>query len=82
MQLYPRRRNVAAQVVEELKMVTYATPPMEEHRKQKQTKNSRCHCNGTDLVGEYLGVEPGMGLKELHQPLGQILRCRLGNKKV
>ena len=28
-----RRRNVAAQVVEELKTVTYATPPMEERRK-------------------------------------------------
>ena len=30
--LYPRRQNVAAQVAEELKMVTYATPPMEECR--------------------------------------------------
>ena len=32
MHLYSRRRNVAAQVVEELKMVTYATLPMEERR--------------------------------------------------
>ena len=30
--LYPRRRNVAAQVADELKIVTYATPPMEERR--------------------------------------------------
>ena len=37
--LYPRRRNVAAQVVEEeLKTVTYATPPMEERRKKKKKK--------------------------------------------
>ena len=35
---YPRRRNVAAQVAEELKMVRYAIPPMEERSK----KNS-CH---------------------------------------
>ena len=35
MDLYPRRRNVAAQVAEELKMATYATPLMEEHRKEK-----------------------------------------------
>ena len=34
MHLYPRRWNVAAQVAEELKMVTYATPPMEERRKK------------------------------------------------
>ena len=31
--LVPPRRNVAAQVVEELKTVTYLTPPMEERRK-------------------------------------------------
>ena len=31
---HPRRRNVAAQVAEELKTVTYATPPMEKRRKK------------------------------------------------
>ena len=30
MHLYPRRRNVAFEVAEELKTVTYATPPVEE----------------------------------------------------
>ena len=30
MHLYPRRRNVAVQVAEELKTGTYATSPMEE----------------------------------------------------
>ena len=34
---HPRRRNVAAQVAEELKTVTYATPPMEERRKKRKT---------------------------------------------
>ena len=34
MHLYHRRQNVAAQVVEELKTVTYATPPMQERRKK------------------------------------------------
>ena len=38
MHLYPRRQNVAAQVMEELKTVTlYATPPMEERRKKRKT---------------------------------------------
>ena len=32
MHLYPRRRNVAAQVAEKLKTVTYATPRVEESR--------------------------------------------------
>ena len=43
MQLYPRRWNVAAQVVKELKTVTYATPrnPMEERRK-KERKCTLC----------------------------------------
>ena len=36
MRLCPRRRNVAAQVAEELKTVIYATPPMEERRKKKK----------------------------------------------
>ena len=36
MHLYTRRRNVAAQVAEELKTVTYATPPLEECRKEKK----------------------------------------------
>ena len=35
MHLYPRRQNVAAQVVEELKMVAYATPPMEKRRERE-----------------------------------------------
>ena len=34
MHFYPQRWNVAAQVVEELKMVIYATSPMEERRKK------------------------------------------------
>ena len=36
MHLYPQRRNVAAQVAEELKTVTYAAPPMEERRKKEK----------------------------------------------
>ena len=35
---YPRRRNVAAQVAEELKTITYATPHMEERRKKEKKK--------------------------------------------
>ena len=34
MHLHPQRQNVAAQVAEELKTVTYATAPMEERRKE------------------------------------------------
>ena len=34
MHLCPRRRNVAAQVAEELKTDTYATAPMEKRRKK------------------------------------------------
>ena len=34
--LYPRRRDVAAQVVEELKAATYATPLIEERRKNPE----------------------------------------------
>ena len=41
MHLYPRRRNVAAQVAEELKTVTYAIPPMEERRKKRKKKTQR-----------------------------------------
>ena len=55
--LYPRRRNVAAHVAEELKTVTYATPPMEERRKKKKKEkktsilgstgdNDMCPCGG------------------------------------
>ena len=44
MQLYPRRQNVAAQVVEELKTVTYATPSyggtQKERKKTFSTFNS------------------------------------------
>ena len=36
--LYPGRRNVAAQVADELKTVTYATPPMEERTKKERKK--------------------------------------------
>ena len=36
MHLYPRRRNVAAQVGKELKTVTYAAPSMEERRKKER----------------------------------------------
>ena len=38
MRLYPRRRNVAAQVAEEFKRnpITYATPPMEERREKEK----------------------------------------------
>ena len=32
----PRIQNVAAQVAEDFKTVTYATPPMEERRKKKE----------------------------------------------
>ena len=35
MHLYPRRWNVATQVAEELKTVTYATPPMEACRERE-----------------------------------------------
>ena len=38
MHMYPRRWNVAAQVAEELKMVTCASPPIEERRKNKIKK--------------------------------------------
>ena len=37
MRLYPRRRNVAAQMAEKLKTVTYDTPPMEERRKKTKS---------------------------------------------
>ena len=48
MHLYPRRWNVAAQVAEELKMVTYATPLMEERRKKK--KCCVCCCLSLSLL--------------------------------
>ena len=38
MHLYPRRWNVAAQEAKELKTVTYATPPMKECRKKRETE--------------------------------------------
>ena len=47
MHLYPRRRNVSAQVAEELKPVTYATPPMEEHRKKRKARSTtKGHARG------------------------------------
>ena len=36
MNLYPQRRNVAAQVAEKFKTVTYATSPMEERRRRRR----------------------------------------------
>ena len=42
MHLYHRRRNVAAQMAEELKTVTYVTPPMEESRKKRRKKLCGC----------------------------------------
>ena len=45
MHLYPRRGNVAAQVAEEFKTVTYATP-MEERRKRRRVLciHTTLHC--------------------------------------
>ena len=40
MHSYPRRRNVAAQVAEELKPVTYATPPNMEERRKKDSSSA------------------------------------------
>ena len=34
--MYPQRRNVAAQVAEELKTVIYATPPMVRNTEKKE----------------------------------------------
>ena len=42
MHLSPRRRNVAAHMAEELRTVTYVTPPMEERRKQGGKKYDAC----------------------------------------
>ena len=67
MHLYPQRWNVAAQVVEELKTVTYTTPPTEEHRKKEKEKSrtNRSLCfllllllilNG--VQGGVIGVQP------------------------
>ena len=39
MHLYPGRQNVAAQVAEELKPITYATLPMEERRKRRRRRD-------------------------------------------
>ena len=44
MHLYPRRWNVAAQVAEELKTVTCATPPVGERRKKKKRRYASVHC--------------------------------------
>ena len=44
MHLYPRRRKVAAQVTEELKMVTYAKTPMKERRRRtRRFAGGSCH---------------------------------------
>ena len=55
MYLYPRRRKVAAQVAEELKTATYATPPTEERRKKEKGKKSTtlCLCCETPLLTEH-----------------------------
>ena len=48
--LYPRRRNVAGQVAEELKTVTlYATSPMEERRRRRRSWRRMAAC-GRDLT--------------------------------
>ena len=54
MHLYPRRRNVAAEVAEELKTVTYATPqaPMEERRK-KEKNHSIIHSIIQSLIQSF-----------------------------
>ena len=44
MHLYPWRWNVAAQMVEELKTVTYATSPMEKQRKEKKKEKKNLNC--------------------------------------
>ena len=41
MYFYPLRRNVAAQVAEELKIVAYAGPPMEERRKKRRRRQKK-----------------------------------------
>ena len=56
MHLYPRRRNVAGQVADEIKTITYATPPMEAHR-----KTNSLSCAG----GKALNCERGDGVVEL-----------------
>ena len=48
--LYPRRRNVAAQMAEELKTVTCATRPMEERRKKEKEKEKLSGRNRRQLV--------------------------------
>ena len=72
MHLYPQRRNVAAQVAEELKTVTFTTPPMEECGEKKEKKKT-CDVTLWDnyvlLVGDEFrllvtGVDP-LGLDEL-----------------
>ena len=57
MHLYPRGWNVAAQVAEELKMVTYATPPMEEHRKGKKMIKRYCFLWAVGATGHVHGGE-------------------------
>ena len=47
--LYLHKQNAAAQVAEELKTVTYATPPMEERRKKERKDTSR-QCNQRALI--------------------------------
>ena len=53
MHLYPRRRNVVAQMAEELKTVTYATPPTKERRKKTKAatmSTSLCRVSSAEKV--------------------------------
>ena len=65
-----RERNVAAQVAEGLKTVTYATPPREERRKKRRRERKR-----------YVGRQPQQDWAGLHDnvpadllPRGQKVR--------
>ena len=51
--IYRRKRNVAAQVAEELNTVTFATPPMEERKKEPPKKtihSAHSVWSGVDLL--------------------------------
>ena len=58
MHLYPQRRNVAAQVAEELKTVIYATPPMEERRNPPQSFREPRHDTVEDCFGRKHTITP------------------------
>ena len=64
MHLYPRRRNVAAEVAEELKTVTYATPILwrnaEEEKNRKKIRIFRGGNVGSahDLIDDRFSLQP------------------------